>query len=182
VQQDLAERLGIPPRTITIVESEVVDWPDASLGCPRPGTAYAQVIIPGYRIVLAAEGQQYVYHTGGDHFVLCQEGNTSEPGTDEGEDATGDLAPQLAALIQQAKADLSTRIGTGTGDITLLSAQAVQWRDSSLGCPQPGMNYLMVITPGYLIKLAAGGEIYEYHAGTSRVVYCDQPAAQPLAP
>jgi hypothetical protein len=70
-------------------------------------------------------------------------------------------------------------MGTGVGEITLLSAEAVQWRDSSLGCPQPGMNYLMVITPGYLIKLEAGGAIYEYHASASRAVYCDQPAAQP---
>jgi hypothetical protein len=111
--------------------------------------------------------------------VLCQDNKTGKPGTGESEDATGDLPPELAALVQQAKADLSTRIGTVAGDITLVSAEAVQWRDTSLGCPQPGMNYLMVITPGYLVKLEAGGEIYEYHASAARAVYCDQPAALP---
>ena len=48
----------------------------------------------------------------------------------------------------------------------MVSAQAVEWPDGSLGCPQPGMAYLQVITPGYKLVLAAGGQEYSYHAAT----------------
>jgi hypothetical protein len=52
---------------------EAVDWSDTSLGCPEPGMAYAQVITPGYLIVLGAAGQTYEYHTD-EHssVVLCR--------------------------------------------------------------------------------------------------------------
>jgi len=50
-----------------------VEWSDASLGCPKPGFAYAQVITPGYRIVLTAGQQQYEYHTDKSRaVVLCE--------------------------------------------------------------------------------------------------------------
>ncbi|RME74611.1 MAG: hypothetical protein D6784_09525, partial [Chloroflexi bacterium] len=51
---DLAERLGLSPDEIQIVSIEAEQWPDTSLGCPREGYMYAQVITPGFRIVLEA--------------------------------------------------------------------------------------------------------------------------------
>ena len=37
------------------------------------------------------------------------------------------------------------------------TVRAVDWRDSSLGCPKPGMAYLDVITPGHRVTLRANG-------------------------
>ena len=61
---DLARQLGIAAEAITVRSVEAVEWPDASLGCPEPGMMYAQVITPGYRIMLEANGQFYEYHAG----------------------------------------------------------------------------------------------------------------------
>ncbi len=55
--------LGVAPDQLTIVAVEARDWPDSSLGCPQPGRAYAQIVTPGYRLVVEANGQQYEYHT-----------------------------------------------------------------------------------------------------------------------
>jgi hypothetical protein len=72
---DAATRLGIGPEQITVLSIESVNWSDAGLGCPVPGMMYAQVITPGYRILLEAEGQTYRYHTDRSRaFVLCQQG------------------------------------------------------------------------------------------------------------
>jgi len=60
---DLADRIGIDREQITVVSVKAVDWPDASLGCPEPGMLYAQVITPGYRIVLSHDGETYEYHS-----------------------------------------------------------------------------------------------------------------------
>lgn len=70
----------------------------------------------------------------------------------------------LAQLIERARARLLEEIdGLSAEDITLVSAEAVDWPDSSLGCPQPGMMYGQVITRGYSIILEADGETYPFH-------------------
>ena len=70
---DLAQQNGIAADSITIVSVESMDWPDSSLGCPQEGFMYAQVITPGYLVILAAQGQEYEYHTDqtGKSVVLC---------------------------------------------------------------------------------------------------------------
>ena len=49
--------------SITIVSADIVEWPDAALGCPRDGEFVAAVIIPGYRMVVAFDGGQLEVHT-----------------------------------------------------------------------------------------------------------------------
>jgi hypothetical protein len=175
VRADLAQRLGIPEGDVSVVAVKPVDWPDGSLGCPQPGFFYVQVVTPGYQIVLEARGQEYVYHTGLDSFVLCEEPSSTEPVLRERPTEVSRLDPALARLVDQAKQDLSHWLGVPLARIKLKSAKAVQWRDSSLGCPKPGMAYLTVITPGYLILLETDGEVYEYHADSTRAIYCDDP-------
>jgi len=68
--------------------------------------------------------------------------------------------------------DLSKRTGIPVSDIKVVSVEAVQWPDTSVGCPQPGMMYAQVITPGYLIVLEAGGKTYEYHSAGAGVGLC----------
>jgi hypothetical protein len=62
-KKDLAHRGGVSLQRITLKEIEAVDWPDASLGCPEKGKAYAQVIVPGYRLVLSDGTGDFEYHT-----------------------------------------------------------------------------------------------------------------------
>jgi hypothetical protein len=51
-----------------------------------------------------------------------------------------------------------------------------------LGCPQKGMAYAEVLTPGYLILLEYGGTTYEYHASQGgTVVTCKNPSPPVLA-
>ena len=71
--KDLARRLSVSLEAIALVEFEAVIWPDASLGCPRPDMAYRQVQQDGARIVLAANGRKYIYHSGGSRApFLCE--------------------------------------------------------------------------------------------------------------
>jgi hypothetical protein len=58
VEQVLEKEKGITGE-VTVVDYEEVDWPDSSLGCPQPDMAYAQVITPGYKVIVEAEGKQY---------------------------------------------------------------------------------------------------------------------------
>jgi hypothetical protein len=62
---DLAGRLGIVAEEITPVSAVAVVWPDAALGCRRPGMRYKQVPVDGTLIELRADGRLYRYHSGG---------------------------------------------------------------------------------------------------------------------
>jgi hypothetical protein len=79
----LASELGITPQEVTVLTSEPVEWPDASLGCPQPGMMYAQVITPGYSFLLDAAGKQYTIHTDltGQSVIVCQpeSGDLNDP-------------------------------------------------------------------------------------------------------
>lgn len=82
----------------------------------------------------------------------------------------------LQSLIETAKEDLTQRLSIPVTQINLVEATEVEWSDSSLDCPQPGMDYLQVITPGYRIVLEAGGQAYEYHSNRDAyVIYCENP-------
>ena len=68
---DAAGRTNTAPDSLQVRSVEAVQWSDASLGCPELDRIYAQVITPGYRIVLAAEGQEYVYHASASRVIPC---------------------------------------------------------------------------------------------------------------
>jgi hypothetical protein len=72
--------------------------------------------------------------------------------------------PSLQNLIEKAKQELAHRLSISMAQINLVEMTEVEWSDSSLGCPQPGMDYLQVITPGYLILLEVNAQTYEYHS------------------
>jgi hypothetical protein len=82
----------------------------------------------------------------------------------------------LQILIDKAKEDLTRRLSISAAQIDLVEAADVMWSDSSLGCPQKGMVYADVLTPGYLIVLSVNSEEYEYHTSKgTEMVYCENP-------
>jgi hypothetical protein len=83
----------------------------------------------------------------------------------------------LQALIEKAKADLAQRLAVSANEIGLVEATGVTWPDSSLGCPQKGMLYTQVLTPGYLILLEHAGTTFEYHASSrDYITTCENPS------
>lgn len=84
--------------------------------------------------------------------------------------------PGLQDLIKKAKEDLAIRLSVSVEEISVKEAVKVIWRDSSLGCPQIGMLYAQVLTPGYLILLEYADKDYEYHAADGpNIIYCTNP-------
>jgi hypothetical protein len=71
-RQDLAKRLGIPEKEVKTGAVQRRTFSDASLGCPKPDTMYAQVETPGYVIELAARGKSYEYHADAKRVVACE--------------------------------------------------------------------------------------------------------------
>ncbi len=73
----LAQQLSIPSSQINLIEATEVIWPNASLGCAQEGMVYADVLTPGYLILLGYNGNTFEYHAGKDSIVTCK--NPSPP-------------------------------------------------------------------------------------------------------
>lgn len=79
-----------------------------------------------------------------------------------------------ADYIDKAVQDLADKLKIDEVDIKLQQVTETTWANSSLGCPKKGRLYAQIIIPGYIINLDAGGENYQYHAGSNRVITCVQ--------
>ena len=68
----LAEQLKIPESQISVASVEATQWPDSCLGLPNPGEMCAMHVVPGYRIVVHANGNSYEFHTNQDGSFVRQ--------------------------------------------------------------------------------------------------------------
>ncbi len=84
------------------------------------------------------------------------------------------LSSDLQFLIDKAKEDLAQRLSIALTEISLVKAEEVVWSNGSLGCPQPGLAYAEVLTPGYIILLEANNDKYEYHTDLQNAItFCN---------
>ncbi|MEM7346705.1 MAG: hypothetical protein AAF485_20875, partial [Chloroflexota bacterium] len=73
-RQILGEMLQVSVASdqIVLMGLDEQDWPDASLGCPKEGEMYVQMITPGYRMMLEVGGETYEFHTDlNENVVAC---------------------------------------------------------------------------------------------------------------
>jgi hypothetical protein len=70
---DLAKRTNLPTSDIKLMGYSFEQFSDSSLGCPKSGQRYSQVITPGFRFQLQAAGQLYDYRAtaSGTRVLLC---------------------------------------------------------------------------------------------------------------
>ncbi len=94
----------------------------------------------------------------------------------------GPLDARMQAFVDSSRKDLAAKLQVLVSQIELVDASYVTWRDSSLGCPQPGNQYMQALVNGTRIKFRYAGKIYHYHSGNNKAPsLCEKPAAsEPL--
>ena len=87
----------------------------------------------------------------------------------------GPIGGDMPFPVQAAVAAAAAELGIATDSVTVVGYEAIEWSDTSLGCPKEGEFYAQVITPGYLVTLSIDGEELEYHTdGVDRAIHCEQ--------
>jgi len=81
-----------------------------------------------------------------------------------------ELPEDTESLIILAKFDLTIKTGVDIENIVTKSIKETLFDDASLGVPEAGVTYDAIVTPGYIIMLEAGGDLYEYRASGAKVV------------
>ncbi|HXQ33912.1 MAG TPA: hypothetical protein VN843_07870, partial [Anaerolineales bacterium] len=143
----LSEKLNLTADKITVVSTEAVTWPDGCLGIVRMGVMCTQAEVPGFKIILEAEGNTYEVHTNQDGSVVVHAVGEQETGSVE------------EAVIKQ----LAANLGLNEGDISVVSNEIVEFSDSCLGITVQEVKCAQVTTPGRIIILEAKDVQYEYH-------------------
>lgn len=150
----LSSTLDLPAGQISILSTEAVNWPDGCLGIQRPGMMCTEAIVPGYKIVLEAGGEQYEFRTNESGSQVAQ--------------VSG--AP-LGLMEEAIAAQLASNLGLDVDEIVVVSSNDVEFPDSCLGVAMQDEMCAQAITPGKIIVLKANGLDFEYHisADGSRV-------------
>lgn len=82
LRADAARRTGLPEASLAVRSVDSVTWRDGALGCPEPGRLYPQVLVPGYRVTVTADGvESLVYHVNARNgaWVQCPAARATPP-------------------------------------------------------------------------------------------------------
>lgn len=168
-RQTLADHLGRPVSGVELVSLDAIDWPDSSLGCPRPDRSYLQVITPGHVAVLREGGATYEVHMAGNRAFVCENLAAKIP---KEQLPSRELALSLERLQTLARNDLARQLGVPVAEISATSSEPTVWIDTSLGCPAEGQTYKTIKARGYVLNLSYRGRTYTYHTDRYRVLPC----------
>ena len=95
-------------------------------------------------------------------------------------DAPGGVAAERPAKVASGPEAIAISIvaaetGLPPDQFNVISSEAVNFSDASLGCPQPGMAYPQVITPGYRVLVEGNGQNFDVRVSGKRGRICDNP-------
>lgn len=167
----LATELGIPKDQVLVDTVRTVEWRDSSLGCPKPGVAYLDVISPGHRVTLRVDRKVHVVHEAGNRAFVCVQTKAMGGITPQRDLSFG---PQMVA----ARKDLAGRLGVTEREILFLSGEGKTWNDGSLGCPEPGVMYTQAQVRGWVLTFGHKQRVYTYHTDLDRTIPCPPIAAE----
>lgn len=143
----LSETLNLAVDKIKLVSTEEITWPNGCLGVQKIGVLCTQAEVPGYRIVLEADGKEYEMHTNVNGSVVVPFENSQSSGSVED------------VVIKQ----LANNLGLKESDISVASNSEVEFGDACLDVAMPEVMCAQVVTSGRIIVLEANGNQYEYH-------------------
>lgn len=161
----LVTELGVARDQVFVDTVRAVEWRDSSLGCPKPGVAYLDVISPGHRVILRVDGQVHVVHESRNRAFVCVQTKAMGGITPQRDLSFG---PQMVA----ARRDLAGRLGISEREILFLSGEGKTWPDASLGCPEPGVMYPQALVRGWVLTFGYNQRIYTYHTDLNRTIPC----------
>ena len=143
----LSKTLNVPPGQITLVSTEAVEWPDGCLGVHRIDVLCTQSVVPGFKIMLEANGRTYEVHTnenGSSVVIVPDVVNADE-------------------LEEMVIKQLAMNLGLKEDAISVVSSSDVEFSDSCLGVAIQDVMCAQVVTPGKIIVLESEDMQYEYH-------------------
>lgn len=170
-RQTVAGALGTDPTTVRIVTIRPRDFPDASLDCPAPGMAYAQVITPGYQVLAEAAGRRFDVRVAGTRGRICRK---RQPATGEAQDD----GPPPRQAAEAARQDFARRLGLPLDAVTVTDLRRLKPGETLPGCGEVCASGTEPGGCGVGVRLRAGTQEHDYVALPVGVRPCPDIAAR----
>ena len=90
------------------------------------------------------------------------------------EQAAKSYSRQEQEAIDLAISKVNETTPASRDTVTNIRIRSMQWPDSSLGCAEPGAEYLQRVIPGYLVSFVVDGTIHTVNIGDNRAVVCER--------
>ena len=160
----VAEYLSLPISDVTLVSLEAQEFNDSSLDCPEPDMAYQQVVTPGHRATVEAQGRRFDVRVTGGHGKICRQNKRSGPARHP------DRESAVTPMVDLARRDLAGVLGVEIAKIRQLDIRPYDGKNPPTGCtPQCTESDASC---GYIIGLSHDGRRYDYHAVDGQAVPC----------
>ena len=148
----LAKHLEVAESEISTIRLSRFNWPNSALGCPKPGLAYMQAVIPGYLALLKHDNRQYRVHIGNSRGIVCQ------PET---------VSLKLDQLIldgikQKAINDFAQKFDANPDEVNVIEVEEIVWRDSNFECPSNNAHAIKRQIRGYRLIVVHDDRESEY--------------------
>lgn len=80
------------------------------------------------------------------------------------------------AIVSSVLADASRLSDLPEESLSVVRAEAVDWPDGSLGCPEPGKLYTQAIVAGYWVIVESPDRVFDYRiTADGRLELCEDP-------
>ncbi|MFT6733307.1 MAG: hypothetical protein ACJAS9_001492 [Polaribacter sp.] len=104
--------------------------------------------------------------------LMVNAGTTNAEKTKIGQSMSNTESTLNKTLLTQIKIVVQKLNKSPISHFEIVKVENKEWTNSALGCPKVGMQYVQVITPGYLVEVKADGITHEVHTSYSHAVVC----------
>ncbi|MEH1889926.1 MAG: hypothetical protein V7K92_10870 [Nostoc sp.] len=172
VLQDLGRRQGISTRQVEIIDYNQQTWRNGCLELPQPDELCTQALVPGWRLVVSNDKQNWTYHTNsnGRSLRLASTNTSSDK-----------LPASVKNAVLQAA---SKRLQQPISQLTIIQAQQQTWRDGCLELPNADEFCTQALVSGWRVVVSGGEQTLVYHTNqTGSAIRLNQKASSnSLAP
>jgi len=163
-RQVIADFLSLPVSEVLLVSLEARDFNDSSLGCPEPGMAYQQVITPGYRAIVEAQGRRFDIRVAGGHGRICHHTSRRQSAPGSARESS------VMKMIDLARRSLADTLDADVQQIRVRDVRPYDGKTPPAGCTPQCVGDKA--SCGYIIGLFYDGRRYEYYAIDGRTMPC----------
>lgn len=83
-------------------------------------------------------------------------------------------------ILERILEDATGRSDVELEDLSVVRAQAMEWPDGALGCPEPGQFYTQALVSGYWVEVEAPDATYDYRVdGQGNFKLCENEILPP---
>ena len=90
------------------------------------------------------------------------------------EQAEKSYSKEEQAAIDLAISKVNDKVPASRDTVTNIRIRSIQWPDSSLGCAEPGVEYLQKVILGYSVSFNIDEKIHTVNIGENRAIVCER--------